>query len=417
MDTAITEFFEERKAAWLKKNIKASASEKVIKEKQQECEEEFSLENWLPNAAKRAGQISMSTHPCTFSHPSARKNKNGYVSSVIANALAASDGYLRSGNVNVESDALGNAAALDVHKFLNLIMSDNQTLLEHIQQDSDLAAKLLTIKSQTYQELKTGFMAMLGNSDEVITSSKIKQVYFPVDEGYHQLSLLTPSGIVFELKKRIDHLRFSEETKEARSCYKENSFHDKGFKQLTNITTIGYGGTKPQNISVLNNKNGGKAHLLLSMPPALQKRDIEFPSTDFFSQVVSPFRYKNIFYALHALFVKHQNNWEIRKERDDYYHEIIDEIIKQMFLVRAVANEQFNAERSLLNTTQKIWLCSNYEQQRLEEDDWLDSLMKDITQFIFSGYEAVLKKKAFMFSDAEFEHIHGVVKTYKEVLR
>jgi len=88
-----------------------------------------SPETWLPNAAKRAGQMSLSTHPCTFSHPSARKNKNGYVTPVMANADSFADGYLRSGNVVVEIDALGNAAVLDVYKFLTLEMEDHKKLL------------------------------------------------------------------------------------------------------------------------------------------------------------------------------------------------------------------------------------------------------------------------------------------------
>ena len=77
LDPAITLFFSERKEAWLKKNIKTDMDEFEKKEQEQACEEVFALSTWLPNAARRAGQISMSTHPCTFSHPSARKNKNG----------------------------------------------------------------------------------------------------------------------------------------------------------------------------------------------------------------------------------------------------------------------------------------------------------------------------------------------------
>lgn len=84
IDPAIEAFFAERKEAWLKKNMSTAMDEQQLREKQQECEQNFSLSNWLPDAAKRAGQISISSHPCTFSHPSARKNKNGYVSSVIA---------------------------------------------------------------------------------------------------------------------------------------------------------------------------------------------------------------------------------------------------------------------------------------------------------------------------------------------
>ena len=74
---AIDNFFKERKEAWLKEKLKPSMEEFEVREKKLECMQRFSREAWLPNAAKRAGQMSLATHPCTFSHPSARKNKNG----------------------------------------------------------------------------------------------------------------------------------------------------------------------------------------------------------------------------------------------------------------------------------------------------------------------------------------------------
>ncbi len=191
-DPAIAAFFEDRKEAWLKKNVKPSMETWEVKEKEVECDMLFSFEVWLPNAAKRAGQISISTHPCTFSHPSARKNKNGYVSSIITNPKSSNDGFLRSGNVQVPADALGNAAALDVYKFLSIITDDGKSLLSHLEEDSDLAKALFTIKSQDYEVLKNGFLAMTQSDSEIVTSSKIKQVYFPVADDYHQLSILTP---------------------------------------------------------------------------------------------------------------------------------------------------------------------------------------------------------------------------------
>ena len=78
-DPAIREFFAERKETGLKKTVKASMTEDEVAAAEQECNTLFSSEVWLPSAAKRAGQIRIPTHPCTFSHPSARKNKNGYV--------------------------------------------------------------------------------------------------------------------------------------------------------------------------------------------------------------------------------------------------------------------------------------------------------------------------------------------------
>lgn len=416
-DPSITDFFHGRREAWLKKALSASMGDIETKQKHSECDELFSLENWLPNAAKRAKQISISTHPCTFSHPSSRKNKNGYTTSVIALSSCNPDGYLRSGNVSVPADALGNAAALDVYKFLTLEMANGQNLLTHIESDSDLAKELLSIKSTSYENLKEGFLAMTNNDDENITSAKIKQVYFPVDNGYHQLSLLTASGAVFELRKRIDDIRFSENTKAARDARKANEPHEPGYKTLNDITTIGYGGTKPQNISVLNNQNGGKAHLLRSVPPNIETRKTSFPTNNFFSQSISYYQCRDLFEQLHALFLRYENNWHIRAERDDYYQAIIDRVIERMYSVRAVAKEQFNSETSLLEKTQKIWLCANREQTREQEDHWLDGLVDTITRFITRGYEDRIGKKAFMFSDTEFKHIHKLVSHNKEALR
>ncbi len=206
LDPAIEDFFRERKELWHKKKIKSTMNEKEINKKKEECEKEFLLENWLPKAAKQAKQITLSTHPCTFSHPSARKNKNGDVTSVFVNAQREADGYLRSGNVIVENDILlGNAVNFPVYRFLMLKMSDSKELLKHIQENSALAVELLTIKTESYQKLKDGFLAMI-NSDKNnvdITSSKIKQVYFPVLDTYHQLSTLSNSGIIFELKETL----------------------------------------------------------------------------------------------------------------------------------------------------------------------------------------------------------------------
>lgn len=432
MDKAITTFFEERKAAWLKKNMSSSMSELEISEVEHQCESIFSLNQWLPNAAKRAGQISISTHPCTFSHPSARKNKNGYASSIIANAAHANDGFVRTGNVSVEADALGNAAALDVYKFLTLEMDDGQTLIQHLEQDTPLAQDLLTLSNHQegsdYQSLKQGFLKMTSAGKDVVTSSKIKQVFFPVNaehsreqsntKNYHQLSILTASGIVFELRKRLDSMRFGDAIKIARDKRRNNEVHD-GYSEIYNLTTIGYGGTKPQNISVLNNQNGGKTHLFMSAPPKLKDRNIHFPKSDFFSQNVNYYQCKDLFYQLHKLYKSHENNMQIRAERDASYQSVIDHIIEKMWQVRSVALKQYIPADNQLPSVQKIWLCEQEDIKILREttDDWLEIIIKSITTFLMHGYEKVLGKKAFKFSDEEQDFMHKIVVNNKEALR
>ncbi|MBL4941921.1 MAG: type I-F CRISPR-associated protein Csy1 [Colwellia sp.] len=417
LDPEIEKFFSERKEAWLKKKVKASMSEFEVKEQETACEQVFSLNEWLPNAARRAGQISMSTHPCTFSHPSARKNKNGYVSSVLVDVEPNADGFLKTGNVDVATDALGNAAALDVYKFLTLVMQDGKTLLTHIQQNSELAQVLLSIKAASYEDLKSGFLAMIESSTESITSSKIKQVYFPVADDYHQLSLLTNSGMVYQLRSRLDNMRFSDETKALRDKKRKNEFSEQGYSEIYNLTTIGYGGTKPQNISVLNNQNGGKAHLLSSLPPSIEKRHIHFPKNNFFVESFKKYEVADSFKALHKLFQADQNNINIRDARDHYIQDIIDLLVEKMWAVRAVSQAQFHQDSSSLSSHQRTWLHSDFSEQRQESEQWLDKLVKEISTWLSRSYEKVLAKQAIKLGEQELLLFTMIIEQNRESLK
>lgn len=417
-DPAIEAFFAERKEAWLKKNLKAGMTEDEIRDKNLECEEVFALKNWLPNAAKRAGQISLSSHPVTFSHPSARKNKNGYASSIIAEADFSADGFLRSGNVAVEPDALGNAAALDVYKFLTLVMQDGTTLLQHLQNDSELAQQLLHSAADV-AEVKQGFLEMVAAKDEAITSSKIKQVYFPVEQkadGYHLLSVLTHSGHLFELRKRLDKLRFSEETKALRELRRNNQYSEAGYQEIYNLTTIGYGGTKPQNISVLNNQNAGKAHLLLSLPPELSSRNARLPRRNFFSDMLYAKSLQEIFQDFHRLVSTDHNDINIRRGLEYRAEQYLDQLILKMWQARQGFAEQPHSRPEALPAYQKRWLFPEHDQERRESEDWLDELVTEAARHFSASYKKVLGKSALILGDDLIQRITGVIEQNREAL-
>ncbi|NKF51194.1 type I-F CRISPR-associated protein Csy1 [Shewanella sp. WXL01] len=418
LDPAIKNFFDERKAAWLKKNIKASMDDQQQKALSIECDELFALNLWLPNAAKRAGQISIATHPCTFSHPSARKNKNGYVTSVIAQAPQANDGFLRSGNLAVEADALGNAAALDVYKFLMLKMDDGNSLLSHIEQQTELANDLLMQGDTDAKELRAGFLAMVASSSDIVSSSKIKQVYFPVAEGeYHLLSVLTHSGHLFEQRKRLDKLRFSDEVKAARQARKNNELHDNGYSEIYGLTTIGYGGTKPQNISVLNNQNAGKAHLLASVPPNLKPRSVRLPKTNFFKDTFTPWLQKEAFAGLHRIFCIERKTFDIRQGLDTRYQAYVDAVILKMWQVRNFLVDYQGQPSEHLKAEHKTWLYPEFEEQRQMQDEWLEVVVRDIARSLSQGYQKVIGDKAFVLADEELFQIEKTVINNKEALR
>ncbi|WP_335921459.1 type I-F CRISPR-associated protein Csy1 [Shewanella chilikensis] len=419
LDPAIVTFFAERKEAWLKKNVSTSMQESEVLEKQRECEQNFLLANWLPDAAKRAGQISIASHPCTFSHPSARKNKNGYVSSIIAKNKPSVDGFLRSGNVAVEPDALGNAAALDVYKFLSLPMSDQRSLLVHIEQESELARQLLEVPTCDYQTLRDGFLKMIDSDQASVSSSKIKQVYFPVAEGeYHLLSLLTHSGHLFELRKRLDAMRFGELVKEARENKKANRFHPEGYQEIFGLTTIGFGGTKPQNISVLNNQNAGKAHLLPSIPPNLTPREIRLPKTDFFKECFTAWQAKEVLEALHRLFKADYNNINIRDGRDYRIQQYVDLVIEKMWQVRLFLTGHQGDLPSELPLEQKVWLYPEFESQREQENEWLDKITRQIARGLINHYSrSKVISNPLLLADQELLAIETVVASNRENFR
>jgi CRISPR-associated protein Csy1 len=257
------------------------------------------------------------------------------------------------------------------------------------------------------------------NEQDSRTHFAIKQIYFPVGDDYHQLSVLTPSGLVFCLKNKIDSI--NDRSKDAyigKNAKKKNLPAESGFSSVPNLTVTRHGGEHPKNISGLNNKYQSY-YLLPSSPPQLKNHSMHFPKSDFFSQTVNYFQCKNQFYQLHKLYERDDNNMHIREERDEYYQSVFDHVIEKMWQVRSVALEQHNSTVNQLSLAQKTWLCEDAESQLLRErtDDWLDDIVKSVTTFLFYGYEKTLGKKAIKFSDSEYKHMLKLVLLNKEALR
>jgi CRISPR-associated protein Csy1 len=417
MDSAIEDFFNDRKAKSLKKVINDAMTELEILDAHAKVNDEFDLCNWLPDAAKRAGQISLSSHPCTFSHPSGRKNKNGKTTTVIASANSHADGFIRSGNVHAELDALGNAAALDVYKFLTLKLADGQQLISHIEQDTEQAQDLLKVPTASYGDLKAGFMAMKESEDVSVTSSKMKQIYFPIRDGYHQLSLLTPSGIVYELRNRMQEMRFGETVSLAREMRRRNEISITGFDDIPKLGMIGFGGTKPQNISVLNNQYGGKAYLIPSLPPSLKPEPTRLPTTDFFSNCLWPNQFKTQFELLHQWLTDSRNNIQVRTRRDEILLEVFDEIIQKVFKLRAVELAWSSKERfDALPKLHKVVLDDHWKNERVDDEQYLDQFLKDMARWMILAYKKVLGENALALNDDELKHVSQLIQEQKEAL-
>jgi len=415
LDPAILTFLSERQATWLKEKLKSCKDETERQALESNATEKYSLSNWLPDAAKRAGQLAMVSHPGKFSHPSAK------TSSVIAKSLPKPDGFLRTGNAQADFDVFGNAAALDVFKFLSLVLTDGQTVLAHLEQESETIKSQFDLPSAPFIELQQNLLAIKQASTAAKTSDKVKQIYFPVAEGYHLLSILTPSGLMFKLKERINTLRFSDAAKLAREHRRNQQHHEQGFDELYNLTVIGFGGTKPQNISVLNNQNGGTAYLLSSMPPSLKPRGLQTPKTDFFNNSLYYKNYQDSFKSLHKLLQTDYNNINIREGRDNLLHFIIkqamdEDVTEKLWQLRQ--QEAGWSTKTNLSMAQKIWLDNAHSEQRDNDDAWLDEIIGDFARWIVFAYQKTVgKEQAVSLGDIELAHFKQLLTGYQEDLR
>lgn len=408
MTEHIHHFLNERKDLWLKDRLKKAESETVIAELQRQADDKFSLKVWLPDAAKRVAQLFMVSHPSKFSHPSAK------TSSVIAQAKQQNDGYLRSGNVNYSFDVFGNAAAMDVFKFLSLPLTEKLTVLEGFEQQDEDLKKLLMDDNLDFESFSAAFLKIKATDTSVKTDHLVKQVYFPIDQDeYHLLSILTPSGLVTRLKQTIDEIRFSETTKQAKEFRKKNEHHTEGYADIYELTVTAYGGTQPQNVSVLNSQNAGRAYLLSSCPPVFEKRKVKLPNKDFFKQCLYQKNFTSEFNELkkyiHASDKELSiNNRHTRKKIKRLLQQIIQEILFNAFCIRKNLRgwtERENYQNLILE--QKIWLDDlNFEKREIESE-WRDEIARRIAKWILDSYEDFLGSK--MFGSPELIELKTIV--------
>ena len=451
-DKAIQAFFEERKQAWLKKEVKASMDDETKKGKFIECENLYSYKNWIGFAIDCAHKRVLVSHVCKFTHPdtgcskASVKNKT-FVSPTIFDGKQKGDGFLRSGNVNnTELDSIGNGTEVntagEVGLLLSRRLSDGKRFYQHVKESSEQFIEFAKNYTSNIDDVKTKLLDMLGNS-EPVTNSKIKQVYFPIpdetaSDGYHQLSLLTNSGIVFEMRRRLDAVRFGvdeasineqdenqyltkDELKVAREKRRNNEYFVKSFDEVYGLTTIGFGGSQPNNISVLCNQYAGKAHLLLSTPPSLEERSFRFPTSDFFTQSISPYQVKSAFEALHRVFKTNASESVIPKKnlkagRDNRLAEITDHIIENMWQARNSASQKYVDSHSKLKQWQKVWLLDEYFEVRQQEEQWLETLTAEIKKWIVASYRKIIAEPCTL-GESELQFIQAFVEQYKEALR
>lgn len=260
--SAIASFIEARREAKLKG-----------KEDDADTASKYEYGTWLADAARRVGQIQAVTHVLKATHPDAR----GSSLHVAPGSLPQRDeigSHLLGGDF--AEDVVGNAAALDVFKFLKIEV-DGRRLLDWMQLgDADLKAALSDDEG-TATAWMSAFASLVRSDVDPATHPMAKQVYWlvgddPLDDAhYHLLQPMFSSSLAHVVHADIRDARFGEANKEARQAFRDRKVHDTPYRNYRNLVARKLGGTKPQNISQLNSERGGVNYLLASLPPPAWK--------------------------------------------------------------------------------------------------------------------------------------------------
>ena len=237
--------------------------------KRVELQQDFIPATWLDDAARRVGQIQAVTHSLKPIHPDA-KGTNLYSPPQSLPTLMVVGSHCL--GADFAGDVVGNAAALDVHKFLKLAHQGRSLLTLALARDTDMAAALSDDPAQANDWI-TAFAGLVEPRGRVTSHTLAKQLYWftgddPHDDAhYHLLAPLYASSLAHHVYQTVQDDRFSEEAKAAREARKAVNFSARPVHEYPQLAIQQLGGTKPQNISQLNSERRGNNLLLASLPP------------------------------------------------------------------------------------------------------------------------------------------------------
>ena len=318
---------------------------------------------WLEDAARRVGQIQAVTHSLKPIHPDA-KGTNLYSPPQTLSELPVVGSHCLGDDF--AGDVVGNAAALDVYKFLKLAYQGRSLLALVLARDADLAAALSNdpVQAETWMSAFAGITEPRGR---VASHTLAKQLYWLTgdnpdphdDTSFHLLAPLYASSLTHYVYQAIQDDRFSEEAKAARQAKKEGAFSDRPVREYPQLAIQNLGGTKPQNISQLNSERRGDNFLLASLPPTWRSIDLKplLGTDSMFHRYGWRTEVKETVKALLVfLETNPARNLETRERRDESVNDLIDAFLQFSAELRSLPPGWSQMQECHLGSAEKHWL-------------------------------------------------------------
>lgn len=349
--------------------------------------------DWFDAMVMHMNECHLASHVGKFTNPDIKTTVCSHSKKVA--------GYVTTGGSTCSLDILTPAQYLgSASLLLSPVTPDKNVLEAVITRDKELE-KELELLSLPIEKLQKKVQEMLEDSQKEpeATDTHLRQVYFPIAEGeYHLLSVMPSSCLALEMYQRIRAINGHKI-----NCYdKTSEDYGKPCEEVTGLTMIGFGGSKPLNISALNSRNRGKAYLLSSLPPSLQEVKVRIPKSDFFKESIWYKSQKIKLYQLHAYMKSTRNNLKVRRGIRALVHKIMDDVIFTAYQIRATGDGWSDDEKyANLPHAQKIWLDDIYKEKR-KDNDWLQEIAGSFARWVIASYEKTLGDEKILLGDGEW---------------
>lgn len=365
----------------------------------------YQLDTWLLDAARRVGQIQLATHTIKPMHPEAKGT-----SLHVADPQLDEPGLVGTHSLpeTRANDVVGNAAALDVFKFLNL-ECEGKTLLSLVLAGDAIVKAALCDDPVIAQELCAAFAGITEGNGGATSHSLAKQLYFPVgEEGeYHLLAPLFPTTLVHHVHQTLREHRFGDTAKAAREARSKGKPSTDSLHEYVGMAIQKFGGTKPQNISQLNSERYGENWLLASLPPVWKSPEISPPlgtGSVFERRIGGRKRIRELVKSLKEfLRTTSHNNSAIRDRRARLVANICDEVLLFAAEVHSLDAGWTAVNECKLNESEKLWLDPHRAAGDVEfgaDYRWRDWPMEVSDRFA-SWFNHVVSVKGSVLGDAE----------------
>ena len=239
------------------------------KEDDADAASKYEYGTWLADAAARAHNLQLVTHPIKFTHSGIKG-----ASSVHAGATgSANHREIGTHSISVleEDFAITDSKHLDIYSLLKEVFEGKRILDWLREEDVDLESALDPDPEKASALMKS--LRVVFRADNSIVSHPLaKQTYWLVDEnqiledcGFHLLQPMFSSSLEHAVNQDIRAVR--EEAFSARGTRKQKATLT-AHSTYPGLVARTLGGSNAQNVSPQNKARGGINYLLPSLPPA-----------------------------------------------------------------------------------------------------------------------------------------------------